>query len=562
MKFFGTVHSDSQRNCGFAFLWHVCVAILGLGGLLFTASPAGAASCEELSASLKLPNTTITLAQTVAAGGFAATMGGGGGAAAKAFANLPEFCRVTADITPTSDSDIKIEVWMPVLGWNGKYQGRGNGGFAGQINYAGLADSLEHGFATASTDTGHAGNGGDASWALGHAEKMTDFGYRGIHLMTVEAKAIITAFYGGVVRRSYFSSCSNGGRQALMEAERFPEDYDGIIAGAPANFWTHLLATAVWNIQATQSDPASYIPASKIPAIGAAVVAACDARDKVSDGIINEPPRCNFDPAQLLCKEKDSDACLTAPQLTALKKIYSGPHDSKGEKIFPGFSVGGEEGPGGWPLWVTGPAPGKSLQFIFGNGFFSDMVFGDPAWDFRTFNFDTGMKALDEKYAVTFNAASADLKAFEKRGGKLIIYHGWSDAAIPPVNSVNYYNNVVETVGGVKAKDFLRLYMVPGMQHCSGGPGPDSFGQEGSTPVAADPQHSVQSALEQWVEKHDGPHQIIATKFKNEMDPTQGVKMTRPLCPFPQVSLYKGAGDTNDAGSFECVEPDKVATKK
>jgi feruloyl esterase len=510
---------------------------------------------------LKLPDTTITLAQTVAAGGLGAVMGGGGGTAAKAFANLPEFCRVTADIAPTTDSHIKIEVWMPVQGWNGKYQGRGNGGFAGYINFAGLADSLGRGFATASTDTGHTAGGTDASWALGHPEKMADFGYRGIHLMTVEAKAIITAFYGGGVRRSYFSSCSNGGRQALMEAERFPEDYDGIIAGAPANYWTHLLATAVWNMQATQSDPASYIPAAKIHAIGAAVVAACDAKDHVSDGIINDPPRCNFDPAQLLCKEKESDGCLTGPQLTALRKIYSGPRDSKGNPIFPGLSVGGEEGPGGWQPWVTGPTPGKSLEFSYGNGFFSDMVFGDPAWDFRTFDFDTGVKALDEKYASTFNAASGNLKAFETHGGKLIIYHGWSDAAIPPQNSVNYFNSVVAAEGSDKAKNFVRLYMVPGMQHCSGGPGANSFGQEGSNPVAADPEHSVQMALEQWVEKHDGPHQIIATKFKNEMDPAQGVKMTRPLCPFPQVSKYKGAGDTNDAGSFTCAEPEK-ATKK
>jgi|HubBroStandDraft_6_1064221.scaffolds.fasta_scaffold05509_6 hypothetical protein len=535
-----------------------------LSSFIFVPVPASAAaieSCESLS-SLKIPDTTITLAESVAAGAFALPAGKGGRAVSNPFANLPAFCRVMAVAAPTSDSQIQIEVWMPAAGWNGKYQGVGNGGFAGEINYSDLAAALTHGFATASTDTGHAGSANNATWALGHPEKMVDFGYRAVHLMTVSAKSVIAAFYEGRVRRSYFSSCSNGGRQALMEAQRFPEDYDGIIAGAPANYWTHLLTTAVWNLQALQSDAASYIPASKIPAIGAAVVAVCDAQDGVTDGIINDPPRCKFDPAKLLCKDGDSDNCLTAPQVVALKKVYGGPRNSKGEQIFPGYSPGGEAGPGGWPLWITGPVMGKSLAFYYGNGFFSNIVYGDTAWDFRTFDFDANIKPLDENFSATFNSTDANLKPFKSRGGKLIMYHGWSDAAIPPQNTVNYYNSVVATMGADAAREFVRLYMVPGMQHCGGGPGPDAFGATLGWPGQSDPQHNMESALEQWVEKHDAPDKIIATKYKNDRDPTQGVKMTRPLCAYPLVSKYKGAGDTNDAANFVCASTEQGSPNK
>ncbi|HJX83539.1 MAG TPA: tannase/feruloyl esterase family alpha/beta hydrolase, partial [Candidatus Angelobacter sp.] len=397
----------------------------------------------------------------------------------------------------------------------------------------------------------HTGFAGDASWALGHQEKIVDFGYRAIHEMTVKAKAVVQAFYGDAPRRSYFASCSNGGRQALMEAQRYPADYDGIIAGAPAYDWVHLLTAAVWNMQATNIDPASYIPASKIPAIATAVRAACDELDGVKDGILSDPRDCHFDPGVLLCKKDDDNAgCLTEPQIAALKKIYSGPQDSQGRQIFPGFSPGGEEGGNGWAGWVTGAAPRKSNQSGFGYGFFANMVFNDTAWDFKTFNFDTGVKIADDKQGANLSATDANLKLFMARGGKLILYHGWSDVAIPPLSTIQYYNRVEAKMGARETDSFVRLFMVPGMQHCGGGPGPNSFGDQGAK---SDAQHDIYLALEQWVEKGTAPEKIIATKYVSDFNPAQGVKMTRPLCPYPQIAKYKGTGDTNDAANFACV---------
>jgi len=529
------------------------VAIL----LVFIVAPLrahAAEACENLSA-LKLPDTTITSAQTVAAGSFAAPAGM---PSTPLFKEVPAFCRVVAGITPAKDSDIKIEVWMPAAGWNGKYQGVGNGGFAGSISYPALAGAVKSGYAAASTNTGHSGRGAtDATWALGHPDRITDFGYRAIHEMTVKAKAIIKTFYGDGAKRSYFSSCSNGGRQALMEAQRFPEDYDGIVAGAPANFWTHLLTAAAWDVQATQSDPASYIPAAKIPALSAAVLKACDELDGVADGVINDPRACHFDPASLLCKEADSNSCLTAPQVGALKKLYAGPATSKGEKIFPGRVLGGEDGPGGWASWVTGVSPGASLMYQFGTNYFSNMVYDNPAWDYKTLNFDTGVKASDDKEASNLNATNPNLKAFEARGGKLIIYHGWSDAAISAYNTVDYYNSMVAAMGAKETNSFVRVFMAPGMQHCSGGPGPNSFGQFNLGSSPPDPLHNINIAVEQWVEKGVAPDRLVATKFVTDNNPAGGVKMTRPLCPFPQLAKYKGTGDTNDEANFVCAAESK-----
>ncbi len=513
-------------------------------------------SCEDL-ASLKLENTTITSAQLLAAGSFTPPAGTPESPGSPGFKTVPAFCRVTADLSPSKDSDIKVEVWMPASGWNGKYQGQGNGGFAGSIDYRGLAAAVSRGYAAAATDTGHKGEATEASWALGHPEKIVDFGYRGIHEMSEKAKAVITAFYGSTPGHSYFSSCSDGGREALMEAQRFPEDYDGIVAGAPANFWTHLVAGGAWNNQATLSDPASYISAAKLPAISAAALASCDAQDGLADGIISEPMQCHFDPAALKCTGPESDSCLTEPQMTALNKIYAGPQSSTGKRIFPGYVPGGELGPGGWATWITGPAPGQSLQFAFGTNFFGDMVFEDAGWDFRKFTLDEDTKLADEKLAGILNATNPDLQRFRKRGGKLIMYHGWSDAAISPVNSIDYYESVVSQMGKKKTKDFMRLFMAPGLQHCFMGPGPNSFGQTMTGPQG-DAEHEVTRAVERWVEKGVAPEKIIATKYVNDLDPAQGVKMTRPLCPYPQMAAYDGTGNPNDATSFVCRDGKKA----
>ena len=528
-----------------------CAQALGAG----LAPPAAVPqTCEQL-AQIALPDTKITSAQTVAAGAFAPPANTTPWLAGdpNLYKGLPPFCRVTAVAKPTPDSDIKIEVWMPSSGWNGKFRGQGNGGFAGEFDYHTLGLAVAQGYASAATDTGHAANGGDASWALGHPEKIIDYAYRAIHQMTVVGKATVKAFYGDAPQHSYFANCSNGGRQALMEAQRYPEDYDGILAGAPANYWTHLLSSALYNAQTTTLDPASYIPTSKIPAIAKAVNAACDAKDGVTDGILNDPRQCHFDPATLLCKEADSNACLTQPQVTTLNKLYQGAHDSKGQEIFPGFVPGGEDGQGGWGLWITGPAPGKALLFVFGGGFFSDMVYDKADWDYKKANLDEAVAAADKQFASVLNATDTNLKPFESHGGKLIMYHGWNDSGISPLNSINYYESVQNKMGMQEADSFLRLYMVPGMQHCGGGPGPDVFGQMGFS-TSNDPQHNIYLALEQWVEKGSAPSTVIATKQPGE-GTTAAVKMTRLLCAYPQVAKYKGSGDTNDAANFVCAAP-------
>jgi feruloyl esterase len=517
--------------------------------LLAAAGGEGAAlaagKCESL-AQLALPETTIARAEFAPAGAF--TPPGG-----RPIPNLPAFCRVTGSIKPSSDSNIQFEVWMPDSGWNGKFQGVGNGGFAGSIGYDQMAMAVAHGYAAASTDTGHQGGATDATWALGHPERIVDFGYRAIHETTVKAKALVRAFYGESPKRSYFSSCSNGGRQALMEAQRYPEDYDGIIAGAPANYWTHLLANSVWDLVALLGDKESYIPSRKLAAIQAAALAACDAKDGLKDGLIEDPPRCNFDPSPLLCQGAETDSCLTAPELTALKKLYAGGRNSKGRQAFPGYAPGGEAEFGGWALWITGPAPERSLMYAFGTQFYKNMMYNDPNWDYHKFDLDRDMSAADEKLASVMNATDPDLGRFQARGGKLILYHGWCDAAIAPRNAIDYYQSVVAKMGAAKAAGFVRLFMVPGLQHCFGGAGPNSFGQFNIG--GRDPERDMGAALERWVEQGTAPERIVAVKHKDDRNPESEVVRSRPLCAWPQVARYSGSGSTDDAASFACVKP-------
>ncbi len=500
-------------------------------------SAQGAVTCESLGA-LKLPATTIQLAQTVAAGTFT----GPGGASAP-YKAVPAFCRVTGSIRPTADSDIRFEVWMPETGWNGRLQGVGNGGFAGSLSLSEMAAPVARGYAAATTDTGH--TGGDASWAIGHPEKVVDYGHRAIHLMTVTAKAAITAFYGTAPKRAYFSSCSNGGRQALMEAQRYPGDYDGIIAGAPANDFTGTVAGFAWNQLALLADAASYIPAAKMAAVEKAALAACDVGDGLADGVIDSPPQCRFDPGTLLCAGADSGECLTAAQIVVLKKIYGGPRTAQGKGIFPGFVPGGEGGAGGWPGWITGTAPEKAIQFFFFTQLFGNMVAEDPKWDYRTFRLEADLARMEQKVGPVLNATDPNLKPFLARGGKLILYHGWGDAALTALNTIQYYEKVAAKVGAKKAGSAVRLYLVPGMQHCGGGPGADQFWGQRGTP--SDAQHDLKKALEAWVEDGQAPGAIVASKLAGGK-----VVRTRPLCPYPQVARYKGAGSGDEAASFVC----------
>jgi len=343
-----------------------------------------------------------------------------------------------------------------------------------------------------------------------------------------------------------------------MEAQRYPADYDGILAGAPANNWARMMTNAVAGVQAmakkTEGEPGSYIPPTKLPAISVAVNAACDKLDGVTDGVLNDPRECRFDPATMLCKGAETDACLTAPQVTTLKALYAGAHDSTGRLVFPGYVPGAEGGTNGWALWITGLKPDSSLMHMFGTQYFSNMVYGDADWDYKTFSVDAGLAMALKTTSVALDSTDPDLKAFADRGGKLILYHGWNDPAISSLNTVNYYESVVGAMGEDGTRSAVRLFMAPGVQHCGGGPGPDSFGQFGATPSSgpADAQHDLYAALEVWVEKGVAPEQVIASKMEGE-GAARHATVTRPLCAYPKVAKYKGTGDVNDAVNFVCV---------
>lgn len=501
-------------------------------------------------ADLKLPDTTIVSADVVAAGAFKAPGGAFEGPGPSPYANLPAFRRVTGSIKPTSDSDIRFEVWMPEANWNGKLLGADNGGFAGRINYMSLSLYLARGYAVASTDTGHAGIEVDARWAEGHPEKIVDFGHRAVHEMTVKAKAIVAAYYGKAPKRSYFVGCSNGGRQALMEAQRYPDDYDGIIAGAPANNWTHLMTQGSYIAKVSTSDPAGYIPPSKLKAIETAAIASCDKKDGLQDGLISDPVGCRFDPSVLLCTGPETDQCLTGAQVETLKRIYAGPKDAKGNPIFPGLVPGDESGPFGWGPWVTGQTPGTSVIEAITAQFFKSMLFADQSWSVKSLDPERDVKLADERLGKILNATDPNLAPFKKRGGKLIIYHGWADAAIAPQNAIYYFESVVAKMGRGETDAFLRLYMVPGMAHCFGGPGPNNFGQL-SNCTQCDAGRDMLAALERWVEQGTAPGAIVATKFENDFAQTNPLR-TRPICPYPGVSKYNGSGSVDDAANFTC----------
>jgi feruloyl esterase len=497
----------------------ICVA-----GVLssLSAGPALAATCESL-AKLALKDATITSAELVPAGQFSAP-GERSDRGPSPFKTLGDFCRVAATLTPSSDSDIKIEVWLPAANWNGKFQAVGNGGWAGVISYAAMAEAVRAGYASASTDTGHVG--GRGTFALGHPEKLIDFAWRSQHEMAVKAKAVVQAFYGSGPKLSYWNGCSTGGRQGLKMAQMFPEDYDGIIAGAPAN----RTAISLWIAHAVLKDPASYIPPSKYPVIHKAAVNACDARDGLKDGLIDDPRSCRFDPKVLECKAGDGPDCLTAPQVEAARKIYSPAISPRtGQEMFASLVPGTELG---WGVQAQGPEPSVNIydQYRY-------VVFKDPNWDWKTFDFDRDVARGDLPENLIMNATDPNMDRYFARGGKLLLYHGWSDPNVPAVNTIKYFEQVAERLGGPgKADDRVRLFLAPGMGHCNGGEGPNVFDKVG--------------ALEQWVEHGKAPDQLLATHSTNGK-----VDRSRPLCPYPQVAAYKGTGSIDDAANFVCRVP-------
>jgi Tannase and feruloyl esterase len=498
-----------------------------LAVVLLARVSAAPSSCESLS-KLPLDHTTVTQAELVGAGAFKAPGPAANAQNASRFAQLPSFCRVAATVKPTADSDIKIEVWLPASGWNGKLEAVGNGGWAGTISYPAMAQALARGYATTSTDTGHSTPGGD--FAFGHREKLIDYAHRSEHEMTVKAKAIINAFYGSSPARSYFNGCSTGGRQALTEASRYPDDFDGIIAGAAANPKTRLDTWRIWMGLETLKDPETRIPQEKYPAIHQAVLAACDGLDGLKDGLITDPTRCHFDPQVLACKGADGPSCLTPKQVQSVKTVLGparSPHTRA--EIFGGFQPGSELL---WSRLIGGPDPLDTAldQFKF-------MVFNDPKWDWRTFDVDRDLAKAEETLKGLLTAIDpASLGAFFGRGGKLLTYHGWADQDISPMASVNFYKGVNGALGEPKVSSSMRLFMVPGMGHCGGGEGPNTF--------------DMMIPLEQWVEKGQAPARVVASHNTNGK-----VDRTRPLCAYPQVARHTGTGSTDEAENFTCQVP-------
>jgi feruloyl esterase len=493
--------------------------------------------CEKLK-SLSLPDSTITAVESVAAGPAPNVARGGGGAPAGRGAAgappaqpviLPAHCRVAVTMKPSSDSSIDMEVWMPAENWNNKFQMVGNGGWAGTMSFPAMQAALREGYATATTDTGH--KGGDAIFALNHPEKLVDFAYRAVHETVVKSKALITAYYGKAPKLSYWNGCSTGGRQGLMEAQKYPEDFDAVIAGAPANYQTHLHAWDMMVATAIRKDDRHFVSAPKLAALNKAVLAACDAADGVKDGLLNDPRKCKFDPATLACKSgankgDDKDDCLTPAEVESVKLVLSPAKKKNGELIFPGKEPGGETG---WNmLSQRNPNPAGLSQ-----GTFQYATYQDANWDWHTFDLDRDTAAADEKFGYV--NATADLNAFKNRGGKLLMYHGWSDPQISPENSVNLYTNIVQKTGS-KSESWIKLYMIPGMGHCQGGNGTDQFNK--------------MAVLERWREANTAPESIVAAHVTGN-----NVEMTRPLCPYPQVAVYKGVGSTNDSASFSCKAP-------
>jgi feruloyl esterase len=437
--------------------------------------------------------------------------------------DLQSFCRVIATLHPTSDSDVGMELWLPLSDWNGKLLAIGNAGWGGTIMYTGLMDGMRRGYATTSTDTGHQGSSGE--FALGHPEKLVDFSYRAVHEMTVAAKSAVSAFYGRAPRHAYFTGCSTGGGQALKAAQRFPNDFDGIVAGDPGNFWSHQLVQSIWVYQAAHRTPESPLTADKLKLLHAAVLANCDAKDGLRDGLLANPTTCRFDPGVLQCPGVEDPSCLSPAQVTAARQIYSAPTRSDGHKpIFPPLMRGSEL------LWATGlagpAAPGYAVDFF-------KVVYHDPAWDPMGLTLERATNDAD-RTATLINGTDPNLAPFFAHGGKLLHFHGWSDQLISPQNSIDYYESVVRALGNRRRVEAsYRLFMAPGMAHCRDGEGPNVF--------------DALRAIERWVEEGAPPIALIASHA------TDGkVHRTRPLCPYPQVARYRGSGSIDDAANFVC----------
>jgi feruloyl esterase len=484
---------------------------------------AKAIECDAL-AKVTLSNGTIISSQSVQAGAFTLPSATNASAAA-AFSTMPAFCRVIAKLTPTSDSDIRVEVWLPLSGWNRKLQASGNGGLGGTIPYPAMAASVKLGYAAAGTDTGHVG--GNADFVAGHPEKLVDFAYRAIHEMTVTAKTLVTAHYDAPPARSYFSSCSTGGRQGLVEAQRYPDDFDGIAAGDASWDQMRLYAARVALNVFLNREPAAVIPPSKYPMMHAAALAACDAGAGVKDGVIENPAKCSFNFASLTCAGEERTDCLTKAQVESAKAMASSITDRpSGKVLFQGRYYPGSEL--GWGN-VAGPVPsGESLEGM------RKIVF-TPDWDYHTVRGPEDVERAVKADRGLLYGGDANISRFFRRGGKLLLYHGWADPLVSPDASLMMYRRINEAVGSAAANS-LALFMVPGMGHCQGGPGTDVFDKV--------------AVLDRWVASGTRPQSIVASHMTGA-----SVDRTRPLCAYPAVARYVGSGSSDDAANFRCQAP-------
>jgi feruloyl esterase len=511
-------------------------------------TPTGCASLTAFS----YPNTTINSAASQPGGPYAAP-----DTWHLIFTNLPPYCEVQATIKPTADSSINVRVWMPTTNYNGRYLGTGNGGYAGGFFFSELADGINRGFATANTDMGtFPAAGVNADALVGHPEKWKDFGWRATHLMTTFSQALINTFYGNPANKSYFAGCSTGGQQGLMEAQRFPDDYDGILAGAPAYNRTHLHTVLIADYRATHRTPASYIPATKLDAVNRAVLAQCPKQDGAApnDPFLTDPRDCKFDPASIQCTGADGPSCLNADQVAAMKVYYAGSTNlSNGAVITPGYMRGSEtSNPAALGFVLNESSNEPTFDSLF------KWVFG-LTWQWQTFDFNNDMAKVDQLLAADLNANSTDLRPFAGKGGKLLLYHGFADPLLPSQYSINYYNALIQTMTGghsarslAQTQEFARLFMAPGMWHCKDGPGPNAFG--GSIQQQApsyDPKYDLLSGLVQWVERGIAPRSVIATKYLGDAAQSS-IAMQRPLCPYPQFPRYDGSGDSTLAQSYKC----------
>jgi len=481
--------------------------------LLCMAGPALGNTCDEILA-LDIDTVTIVSATEVPAGPYQIPD-------SELKVELPAHCSVQVILAPSADSHIEMALWLPSSNWNGKFLALGNGGWAGSISYDAMASGLKHGYAVASNDTGHKEY--SAAFAVGHPEKLVDFGYRSMHEMAVHSKAIIKRYYHKAPALSYYEGCSTGGRQGLMEAQRFPEDFDAIIAGAPVNNMFNVSAAQMHNMVSILSDQSLYLPPDKIELLHNAVLTACESLDGINDGFINNPLVCKFDPQTLQCSRSVTASCLTPRQVESVRRAYAPVKFSSGEEVYPGHALGFELG---WRMLEKGEVP-STLQ----SDTFKYIAHEDPEWEWQSYDLDTDAR-LALARADDVSATDPDLSAFKARGGKLLIYHGWNDPGPSPYNSINYYTSVLSTLGGDQS-EWLRIFMMPGMGHCRGGIGPD--------------RADFLDAVDKWRERGTAPDRIEATRIRNGK-----ADMTRPLCPYPEVAVWNGNGSPDASENFVC----------